>query len=917
MVSSSSRKHKSRRANGARRRLQRGHLHHVCLRRTGLRLPVQERLVELRRRVPDLDAKISGRYHPRGAWLPCGRLGRAGGEDVRAWRSVVRCGHDFFDAWRPVRVRHQGRLLVAGLRQRQRDRNPFAVAARHGLPSQNGDRGLLLFGGTEGADSTVAVNSLYGFRTRGSLWENLSWTGSAPPGKSPVAAWYDGSTNTSGAMEWDRHEALMLFVNDEHLQMWFKPPTTTSSATSSSTTMTSTTTMSMATGTTSFATSTATRVSTSQTSTISEIVIETDSSSASSWTNTKTGTTTSSTRTSSTTVTGTATMSTSKSTSATQTVTKISTTTGTSTTVSSSDATGTSTESVTTASSTRTPSTTVTGTATVSTSKSTSATKTVTKTSTSTGTSITTSSIASSGTNAETGTTPSSIGTSSSAVASTATMSTAIKISYSATGTSASATSSTSFGVTSASTTQTSTTGVTMTNTQASSSTRSSTGETINSATVTSTVWSSTSAISTTSRSSATDTSRTSSFALSSASGSSSTTGSSSSGTSTSQVGAAASDTSSIQSSTPSLEAAQVSGSIEFWFSDPDAVRSGAEAEKLLVSVGVTISQVVGMPASYVSVWFAEGSRRLGAATRRLAGGILEVRYSIYVPSDIDAESLGIDDAEASLNSVSVSSFTSLLQKNIDSNFGEAVYSVSVLALDAVVVDDVHTVPAEPDERQGSASSVLIIIVIGVGCCLGSVFISVMLFSRRRRRWALRLERDRAQRQCHPSTGATSGEQGPREDGDKFEFFFDMDNADEHVAEYETRQELTSSPSAGAGQAPGELIFDMDSPDVYLGEHEEDLAPSLRMHVPRLHGAAGGADQPAPEGGDRLESIFDVNDTDVPLPEHRQDSRGPPGDGDRPPPAEGCISDFVFDMDDLEEKPLAYHQGTDFASEHI
>lgn len=139
MVSSSSRKHKSRRANGARRRLQRGHLHHVCIRRTGLRLPVQERLVELRRRVPDLDAKISGRYHPRGAWLPCGRLGRAGGEDVRAWRSVVRCGHDFFDARRPVRVRHQGRLLVAGLRQRQRDRNPFAVAARHGLPSQNGE----------------------------------------------------------------------------------------------------------------------------------------------------------------------------------------------------------------------------------------------------------------------------------------------------------------------------------------------------------------------------------------------------------------------------------------------------------------------------------------------------------------------------------------------------------------------------------------------------------------------------------------------------------------------------------------------------------------------------------------------------------------------------------------------------------
>jgi hypothetical protein len=253
------------------------------------------------------------------------------------------------------------------------------------------------------------------------------------------------------------------------------------------------------------------------------------------------------------------------------------------------------------------------------------------------------------------------------------------------------------------------------------------------------------------------------------------------------------------------------------WFSDPGAFQNDTEAEKMFISVGRTISQVVGMPASYVSVGFAD-SRRLTAATRQLTGGILEVEYSIYVPADSVAEYPGIDVAEASLNSVNVSAFTSLLQENIDSVFGDAVHSVSVLAIEAVVVDESstttaedhaidHAIPAESDGAQSSASGLLIIIVVGTGCCLGSLFVILALFLRRRRRRALRMEGD-------PASSAGAG------DDDKSEFIFDMDHA--------------GDTDAG------------DSPQVTI--------PSEGL-TPRLRGPSGGGDQ-VPEDGDGLEFVF-------------------------------------------------------------
>jgi len=339
----------------------------------------------------------------------------------------------------------------------------------------------------------------------------------------------------------------------------------------------------------------------------------------------------------------------------------------------------------------------------------------------------------------------------------------------------------------------------------------------------------------------------------------------------------------------------------------------------MLNSVGLTISQVVGIPASYVSAWFAE-SRRLRAATRQLTGGILEVEYSIYVPVDSFADSPDIDVAEATLNSVNFSSFTSLLQDNIDSNFGEAVYSVSVLAIEAVVVEDLHAIPAEPDDTQASASSVLIIIAIGIGCCIGSLLMILTLFSRRRR--ALRLERDWAQKGRTQATIAGSGDQVPQEDNNSLEFIFDMDEA-------EDRQELppnsmTRPCRPGGDQAPWkehdrlEFVFDMDNLEESLVENRQELAPTVRMPIPSLQTASGGGEHPLPEDDGISELIFDMDNPEESFIAHPIPRLGgPSGGGDQPPPEVGDGLEFVFDMDNPDENPLCVSPGPDFALENV
>jgi len=160
-----------------------------------------------------------------------------------------------------------------------------------------------------------------------------------------------------------------------------------------------------------------------------------------------------------------------------------------------------------------------------------------------------------------------------------------------------------------------------------------------------------------------------------------------------------------------------------------------------LNSVCLTISQFMRMPASYVSVWFVK-SRRVRAVTRRFTEDTLEVEYSIDVPLERVADFPDTVAAEASLNSVSVSLFTSLLQENIDSSFGEGVHSVSVLAIVVVAADETNDTPAG---LSGSERFILVITACGALCCLGCPCATLALISRRRRFQALRVERDRAQ----------------------------------------------------------------------------------------------------------------------------------------------------------------------------
>jgi len=143
----------------------------------------------------------------------------------------------------------------------------------------------------------------------------------------------------------------------------------------------------------------------------------------------------------------------------------------------------------------------------------------------------------------------------------------------------------------------------------------------------------------------------------------------------------------------------------------------------------LTISQVVSIPASYVSVWYVK-SRRVRAATRQLIGDTFEVEFNINVPSDSAADVPDVVDAEASLTYVSIILFTSLLQDHIDSIFGEGVHSVSVLDIAVIAVDVTHDIQAGSSDSRSPL--LLFVIVCGALCCLACPFTIIPLLSRRR-----------------------------------------------------------------------------------------------------------------------------------------------------------------------------------------
>jgi hypothetical protein len=108
------------------------------------------------------------------------------------------------------------------------------------------------------------------------------------------------------------------------------------------------------------------------------------------------------------------------------------------------------------------------------------------------------------------------------------------------------------------------------------------------------------------------------------------------------------------------------------------------------------------------------------------------LEYSVHVPAGSGTEGPDIAAAEASLNSVSVSSFTSLLQENIDSCVREGVLSVSVLSITAAVVNAPAATPAGSDDTQNHSVIVFIIVGLGLGCCLAFGFLILAMVWHRR-----------------------------------------------------------------------------------------------------------------------------------------------------------------------------------------
>ncbi|CAK0882499.1 unnamed protein product [Prorocentrum cordatum] len=191
--------------------------------------------------------------------------------------------------------------------------------------------------------------------------------------------------------------------------------------------------------------------------------------------------------------------------------------------------------------------------------------------------------------------------------------------------------------------------------------------------------------------------------------------------------------------STASIRAPpQIIGSIGLLFVDPEAVRNGPDALKVLNSLGATIAQVVGTSASYVSTWFAE-SRRLRAPTRGLSSGSLVVEYSVSVPADAPADIPDLAAMQASLDSVDISSFTSLLQANIDVEVGDGVYEVAVTGITAIAINVPSVTLPEAEDRidaglEVEANSIIVGIVISgvvfIGC--GSLLLLLGWRSHRR-----------------------------------------------------------------------------------------------------------------------------------------------------------------------------------------
>jgi hypothetical protein len=227
-------------------------------------------------------------------------------------------------------------------------------------------------------------------------------------------------------------------------------------------------------------------------------------------------------------------------------------------------------------------------------------------------------------------------------------------------------------------------------------------------------------------------------------------------------------------------------------FADPDAVWSSQESDKILNSVALTISEVVGMPTSYVTARFAE-SRRLKAATRQLSTGVLAVEYSIHVPADSAATVPDAGAVEASLDSVDVIIFTSLLQRFIDSSVGEDVYSIQVLAITSRVDGAPDAVPEGFDDTEGLPS---FFIIVGVGCCVGFEFPIMALC------WRARIRRTKLQ--------------APREESDQDE---SVPKSEEH--------DLAQSGHPEHGRAVKDSKLP-EAPDQPTREHDR-VAPAIPL----------------------------------------------------------------------------------------
>lgn len=168
------------------------------------------------------------------------------------------------------------------------------------------------------------------------------------------------------------------------------------------------------------------------------------------------------------------------------------------------------------------------------------------------------------------------------------------------------------------------------------------------------------------------------------------------------------------------------------------AVQNGPNAEKVLTSVGLTIAQVAGTPASYVSTWFAEFRRLRARYSRGLSGAVLVVEYSISVPTDAPDGVPDIAAAQASVESADFSSLTTLLQANLDSEVGDGAYAVTVTGITATAINVASPTPPEGGHDggpEGGAAPIAVgIAVVSAALLLGCGSLVVVLVWRRYRR---------------------------------------------------------------------------------------------------------------------------------------------------------------------------------------